>query len=291
GEVDLGPAGVLTRMASLLAASGVTAELVAGAAAAQRWPGIDFGGEPALFHPEAGALDPESAMAAMLRLAAARGARVMHGTPAERITVAAGGSAALVHTPGGTLAAPVVVVAAGPWAGPLLDGLVTLPPLTVTQQSVFHFAPRERAGQPWPALIHHGPQRGQVDYYGLPGGRDGGAAGAVKVGEHRPGPVTTAGGRDFAVDPGARQRVTSFVARRLPGLEPRALNEATCLYTWAPNEDFILDRPGGGPLVVASPCSGHGAKFAPLTGELIADLATGAPPADPRFSLAAHLAR
>jgi sarcosine oxidase len=61
--------------------------------------------------------------------------------------------------------------------------------------------------------------------------------------------------------------------------------------TRTPGEDFILDRPGGGPFVVASPCSGHGAKFAPLTGELIACLAAGEPPADYRFSLAAHLAR
>ena len=64
----------------------------------------------------------------------------------------------------------------------------------------------------------------------------------------------------------------------------------TCLYTWTANEDFILDR-GSGPFVVASPCSGHGAKFAPLLGEIIADLAAGKPPPDPRFTLAAHLRR
>ena len=57
----------------------------------------------------------------------------------------------------------------------------------------------------------------------------------------------------------------------------------TCLYTGTENEDFILDR--SGPFVVASPCSGHGAKFAPLLGEIIADLAAGNPPPDPRFTL------
>ena len=102
--------------------------------------------------------------------------------------------------------------------------------------------------------------------------------GAIKVGEHNPGPITTAGGRDFRVDAAARDRVRGFVAKRLPGLDPTPVNEATCLYTWTANEDFILDRPGGGPFVVASPCSGHGAKFAPLLGEIIADLATGGRP-------------
>ena len=67
------------------------------------------------------------------------------------------------------------------------------------------------------------------------------------------------------------------MAARLPGLDPAPVNEASCLYTWTANEDFILDRPGGGPFVIASPCSGHGAKFAPLLGEIIADLAAGPP--------------
>jgi sarcosine oxidase len=64
----------------------------------------------------------------------------------------------------------------------------------------------------------------------------------------------------------------------------------TCLYTETPSEDFLLDRIGD--LVVCSPCSGHGAKFAPLIGELTADLVTGAP-ADrvpERFRIATHLA-
>jgi len=61
--------------------------------------------------------------------------------------------------------------------------------------------------------------------------------------------------------------------------------EASCLYTTTPTEDFVLDRIG--PVVVASPCSGHGAKFAALVGELAADLALGRGSAEPRFALAA----
>jgi sarcosine oxidase len=288
GGVDFGPSDVPEHMASLLAACGVDALLLGGEEAAERWPGIDFGGGPVLFHPEAGVLDPEPAMTAMLRLATGRGAQVMFDTPAERLMASADGSSARVHTPSGTLTAPVVVVAVGAWAGPLLDGLLEMPPLTVTQQQVFHFAPAQSPARPWPVVIHHDPH---LNFYGLPGGRDGGAPGAFKLGEHSNGTATTAAGRDFTVDPAARQRATSFVAKRLPGLEPVPLNEATCLYTRTPGEDFILDRPGGGPFVVASPCSGHGAKFAPLTGEIIAGLAVGEPSADYRFSLAAHLAR
>jgi len=183
----------------------------------------------------------------------------------------------------------VIAVTAGGWTAPLLDGVVGLPPLTVTQQQIFHFAPvrpPEPADSPWPVFIY---QDGSDNCYGLPGGRDGGVPGAIKVGEHAGFRVTTAAGRDFTVDPAARARVTSLVARRLPGLSSVPLNEATCLYTWTANEDFVLDR--SGPFVVASPCSGHGAKFAPLLGEIIADLAAGKPSPAAQFTLAAHTAR
>ena len=66
------------------------------------------------------------------------------------------------------------------------------------------------------------------------------------------------------------------------------LDELTCLYTSTATEDFILDRQG--PFVICSACSGHGAKFAPLTGEIAADLACGGTTPDRRFTLAAHSA-
>ena len=51
-----------------------------------------------------------------------------------------------------------------------------------------------------------------------------------------------------------------------------------------PDEDFVLERVG--PVVVASACSGHGFKFGPLLGEILAALAVGDDPAIPaeRFS-------
>jgi monomeric sarcosine oxidase len=288
GAIDFGPEREPERLHQVLTECGVPAELLPEQAAAERWPFIDFDGAgPVMYHEDAGALDPDRAIAAMLRLAAASGADVRFDTPVEKLATAAGG--AVASTAGETFTAPVVVVAAGPWIAPLLAGLVELPRLTVTQQQVFHFAPAPgRGAEPWPVFIQSG---GGGYRYGLPGGRDGGVPGAVKIGEHNPGQATTAAGRDFRIDPAARERVRAFVADRLPGLDPVPANEASCLYTWTANEDFILDRPGGGPFVVASPCSGHGAKFAPLLGEIIADLAAGRPSPDPRFTLAAHLAQ
>ena len=290
GGLDFGAARNPGHLHGVLTRSGVPVELMTAAAAAQRWPQFDFSGvDQVMFHAEAGVLDPDRAIAAMLRLAAAGGADVRFETPVIRLEAGPAADGAVAYTDSGAFAAPVIAVAAGPWIAPLLDGLVTLPPLTVTQQQVFHFAPAQGQPQaePWPVFIDDD-EGGYV--YGLPGGRDGEVAGAIKVAEHNPGRVTTAGGRDFRVDPAARDRVRAYVRKRLPALDPTPVNEATCLYTWTANEDFILDRPAGGPLVVASPCSGHGAKFAPLVGEIIVDLATGGAPPDPRFTLAAHLA-
>lgn len=297
GEIDFGAARDPAGLHAVLTGCGVPADLLPAKEASRRWPQFDFtGAGPVLFHQNAGVLDPDRAIAALLRLATADGADVRFRA---RVTgLAAGGDGAVVRAGDQEFTAPAVVVAAGAWVTPLLDGLIRLPPLTVTKQAVFHFGPAQAparragpadgadpAGRPWPVFI----VADEADFcYGLPGGRDGEVPGAIKVGEHHPGVVTTAAGRDFRVEVAARARVAGFARRRLPGVDPAPVNETTCLYTWTANEDFILDRQG--PFIVASPCSGHGAKFAPLLGEFIADLAVGKPPADPRFTLAAHLA-
>jgi sarcosine oxidase len=290
GGLDFGAVRNPEQLHAVLASCGVPASLHSPGEAAERWPFISFAGAgPVMFHADAGVLDPDRAMAAMLRLAAARGADIRFDTPVTRLAVNPDGDGALVQTDSGTFAAPVVALAAGAWLCPLATDLVRLPALAVTKQQVFHFAPRRKPSAPatpWPIFIF---QDEIDDCYGLPGGRDGQVPGAIKLGEHHERQVTTAADRDYAVDPAARARTIAFAEKRLPGLASDPVNEVTCLYTSTANEDFILDRTG--PFVIASACSGHGAKFAPLLGEIIADLATGRPTPDPRFTLAAHLAR
>jgi sarcosine oxidase len=278
GAVDYGPARTQEKIYEILTAQGVPAELMPPGAAAERWPGLSFGSEPVMFHPDGGVIDPERAMAAMRRIAVARGAQASFGTRVLRVE--AGGDGATVHTADRSWHAPSVIVAAGAWLEPLLGAQVPLPPLTVTQTQAFHFAPRTPGT--WPVFISHD----EVVIYGLPAGRDGEVPGAVKLGEHG-GTVTTGDGRDGIVDPAARDRVGAFVRQHLPGLDPDPAGEVTCLYTSTANDDFLLDRHG--PFVVCSPCSGHGAKFAPLAGEIAADLACGGPSPERRFTLAAHL--
>ncbi len=53
-----------------------------------------------------------------------------------------------------------------------------------------------------------------------------------------------------------------------PGLRPEPYAETTCLFTMTPTEDFVITSHEG--ITILSACSGHGAKFAPLLGELVA---------------------
>ncbi|TDC77163.1 N-methyl-L-tryptophan oxidase [Streptomyces hainanensis] len=283
GGVDHGPVRAPERIAATLAECGVEHELLPPAEAERRWPGLRFAG-PVLHHPEAGTVDADAAVAAFTTLAERRGAEVRAETPVRRIVVE-GAERVRVETDAGPLTARRVVVAAGAWVAGLLGDLVPLPPLTVTQQQIFHFPRRDpAASERWPVIIH---DEADLAVYSLPGGRDGGPGGGWKAAAHRGG-VTTAETRDGVVDPAVRAGMVDYVRSWLPGLTPEPFNEATCLYTSTPSEDFLLDRVG--PVVVCSPCSGHGAKFAPLIGEVAADLAAGLVGPDRRFTLAGHRA-
>jgi monomeric sarcosine oxidase len=273
GSLDFGQSELPGEMYKQLVAHGVPAEMVDPREAADRWPGLAFDDDDSvMFHPEGGVIDAERAMAAMRRLAEENGAEIHYGSRAELIT------ARSVHTQAQTYEADTIVIAAGAWTQPLAGHLVPLPELTVTQITAFHFAP-EAAAPAWPTFINYG----DVVLYGLQSGAD--APGAVKVAVHGMGRVTTGDDRDGIPDKAVREQARRFVMTKVPGLRPEPIKELTCLYTSTANEDFIFDRRGN--LVIVSACSGHGAKFAPLTGKFAADLVAGQPAPHARFALPA----
>jgi sarcosine oxidase len=63
-----------------------------------------------------------------------------------------------------------------------------------------------------------------------------------------------------------------YVTRWLPGLDPTPRSTTSCLFTTTPDEHFVLDRRG--PVVVCSPCSGHGFKFVPAVAAEVERLVT-----------------
>jgi sarcosine oxidase len=287
GGVDHGDG--LASLTAALAAAGVPFELLSPQAAAQRWPGLRFeqagsldASRPrpspsvdrqVLFQPDAGCLDADRTVAALQAAARALGASVDHNRRALAVRVR-GDDRIEVDTVDGTVVARRAVVAIGAWAGKLLDGLIDLPRLTVTQEQPAYFTPTMQAA--WPTFIH----RHERSAYGLftPGA-------GVKIGFHHGGPVCDPDERDFTPDAESHRRLVEYVGEWVPGADPTAPRLTSCLYDTTDSEDFVIDRLG--PLTVATGFSGHGFKFVPEIGRMLADLAWDGTPAPARFALPA----
>ena len=90
----------------------------------------------------------------------------------------------------------------------------------------------------------------------------------VKIGEHGTGPEVHPDTRDFEPEPAATTRLVEYAAQWLPGVDPATAAPLTCLYTTTPDSNFVVDRVDR--VTVAAGFSGHGFKFAPAIGELLA---------------------
>ncbi len=281
GAVDHGPAAVVQGLADRLHRFGESAELLDRGHAHERWPGLRFD-EAVCFHPAGGRAYADRTLRALLMLAGRRGAQLHDGLKVERLAVRSSGEVDVV-TADGVWTAPHVVVAAGAWTGGLLRDLVALPELLVTQVQPAHFpAAHPALGSPraWPSFIHYpgaGLDSDHPAVYGQSGPH------GVKVGVHGAGRPVDPASRDGAVDPLATRRVTTYVERWVPGVDYRRPEPQACTYTSTVDERFVVDR--AGPITVAAGFSGHGFKFAPLIGELVADITLGVRPAPEELGL------
>ncbi|MCW2768329.1 MAG: Sarcosine oxidase [Nocardioides sp.] len=272
GALDFGAGREPALLAGVLEHVGIDHELLAPAEASHRWPQFEFDSS-VLWHPGAGVIDAETSVEAMISLASTQGARLFTGWEMSGIDRV--GHGYMLHNRAGEeIHADRVVITAGGWLPSLLgrlslpaDFLAQVPALQVLQEQAYHFPYRDRAA-PWPTFIH---KDEVIGAYGLPGGRDASYQGQ-KVAEYCGGrAIPSAGHQDGRVDPANRDRIVAYVERHLPGLVPEPYAETTCVFTNTPTEDFVLDRYDG--ITLVSPCSGHGAKFAPLIGSLAANAA------------------
>jgi sarcosine oxidase len=160
-----------------------------------------------------------------------------------------------------------VVVAAGPWTPQLVDWL----PLKIERQVMTWF--QIDKGADWltpdrfPVFIR---QSGETDIYGLPT-LDGVS---VKVARHHEGRPTDPDHIDREVSAADLDPVKEFVARYMRGVTTHVTRSAVCMYTNTPDRHFAIDfDPNNKRVIVLSACSGHGFKFAPVIGDIAADLA------------------
>ena len=227
----------------------------------KRYPGhVVADDEIAVRDPQAGFLRPERAVEAMLR-----GIDVRRNTAVTAIEPKAGGVD--VVTAEGPQRFDAVVVAAGPWMRELVPSL----PLTVERQVMVWLAVQAGvdsfAPELFPPWLREGTAEGDV--YGFPSldGR------SIKLGRHHGGEPTTPETVRRSVTDADLDPLRLFVTRYLRGVTRHVVRSATCLYTNTPDESFIVDvHPDSARVVLLSACSGHGFKFAPVMGDIAADL-------------------
>ena len=227
--------------AHTLEACGVEWHRLDGDEAERRYPVRVPEGSFAVLQPEAGILRADKALSAF-----ARDLDVRYGTrvhPAE-------------------LDADVVCVTAGSWVNELLEEPL---PVKVTRETVCYFRPEN--GRPIPSLVSFKPDSHTHDMYSLADPVHG-----LKVGAHHAGPEVDPN-EPGEPEPRLIEQIANWTRGTYRLAEPEPVAAETCLYTTTPDEAFVLERRGR--LVIGSPCSGHGFKFAPAIGERLAALATG----------------
>ena len=244
-------------------------EVLDGAAMAAQFPQFNLAaGEVAVHERDAGVVDPEAAVDALHVAARAAGATLRFESPVDGWGV--GPDTVTVRFGGEEVAADHLVVAAGPWAAKLLGAAV---PLTPVRTVTYHFEPTgERAAfapDRFPAFVWELAPGDAV--YGL---ADVGS-GAPKVGFHHRHRPTDPDDVDREVSPEEIAAMRAVLAERIPALHGDCLATAVCMYTMTPDEHFIIGHlPGSdGRVSVAAGFSGHGFKFVPVVGEILADLA------------------
>ena len=231
-------------------------------------------GEAAVFEPGAGFVDPESTVAAHLALAADAGATLAFDTTVLGWELT--GTGVLVHTTSDDVATDRLVVCAGPWTSQVLTGLF---PLSVERHVTHWFDP---AGDPRPFEVGRHPvylweyERG-AEFYGFPVLADGRGAKAAFF--HRGSPADP-NGLDRRVAETEADPLREVLAARLPRLAGRWRSGVACMYTMTPDRHFVVGPVPGtdGRVVMAGGFSGHGFKFVPVIGELLADLASDVQP-------------
>jgi sarcosine oxidase len=230
----------------------------------------------ALYQRDGGILRPELATMAHVEAARASGADIRN--VGIRRVGPLGDAVRLTADDGATVDAGAVIVTAGAWIAELVPEL--RPHLCLTRQVMVWFEPRAPKLVTPPQLPVFVLDTGEDLVYGFPDF----AGSGVKAASHRAG-RTLARADDARQDAESAdaQPVRETLERFVPAAAGAVRDMKTCIYTrirtrrpdGSEDTDFIVDRhPAHAQIVLASPCSGHGFKFASVIGEILADLAT-----------------
>ena len=226
----------------------------------------------ALLERDAGYLRLEECLEQQLRLAARAGAQLHTNEPVIDWHADPHSSSVTVRTAKGMYSAERLVITAGPWAPQALASLAL--PMRTTRQVLYWFSPKD-------SIEHYREDRlpvylieeegNDLLLYGFP--LTGPESEGVKVALHGSAEVCTPETICREIRASDEQSIRARLVGTLPELAGRLLRAETCIYTMTPDENFLLGiHPHHPAVTIAAGFSGHGFKFAPVIGEIIADL-------------------
>ncbi len=242
--------------------------------AERRFPQFRFAaGSEILYQPQGAVAFATPAVLALWRLFQDSGGTAISGQRVEQIEILP--DAVVLRAGEQSWRGRHLVLAAGGWSRQWAAALDLDLPITVTQETLAYFPAKDTAVNHrvgvMPCMVDYHQVQAQP-FYCLPQVEIAG----VKTGWHHSGTVIDADHR-VTRSPEILRQMQGWVERAFPHLQPEPIELIDCLYSNTPDYHFILDRhPRYAHVVIGAGFSGHGFKFGPILGELLADLVTGA---------------
>jgi sarcosine oxidase len=259
----------LTDYTASLEANDVPYELLDAQEVKERWPQVHIRDDAsAVYTADTGMAHAAKSVTAMQFVARARGAVLKENTPVTEVVPNPQG--VVVKTPNGDFQARKVILAADAWINKLLAPLGAQIPLQVMQEQVTYFKPENPSsfdpGQfpVWIRVIN-----GKT-FYGFPTFGEP----TIKAARDLSDNLMTPDNRSYVPSPKLLNELTDFMKDFISeGQSLETLRTVTCQYAVTPNRQFILSALESYPNILVALGAGHGFKFAPVIGRVMAELA------------------
>ena len=248
----------------------------------RRFPQFSFQPQwEGLFEPDAGYLLVDDCIRAHAELAVSHGAELRFNERVTNWTATASG--VRVDLEDGSHEAARLAICCGAWSAGLLHDIGA--PLEIRRKVVLWFDPGGAGFDAKHGCPIFGFDTADGFFYGFPA-IDGDG---VKIGNHTGGEtIDNISKLDRQLRPADETPIRRFAAKHLPGLGDQINRHSVCMYSMTPDEHFVIDhhplfqsRESGQRVAFAAGFSGHGFKFAPLVGSILADLLLDGTTAEP----------